>query len=133
MEQTVSGLSELYIKRRSDGSCVFLRDFPNMCACELQYVKPRACQIWPFKILAEPKFGFSREAIYNHGEDNLFVYADSMCSGLKYGMPTREFANTTLKEFVEISIGLRLSQCKTTANFGLPARAFCRESFLRHI
>lgn len=133
VEQTVSGLNELYIKRRNDGSCVFLRNFPNACACELQFVKPRACQIWPFRILIEPKFGLSREAMYNHGEDTLFVYADSMCSGLKYGMPTWEFANNTLKEFVEISMGLRQSQCKTTANLGLPARAFCKESFLRRL
>jgi len=125
VEQTVSGLNELYIKRRSDGTCAFLHHFSNVCACELQYAKPRACQIWPFKILTEPKFGFAREALYPLGKDNLFVYADSMCSGLRYGVPTWEFANNILKEFVEISIGIRQHQLKSTADFGLPVRSFC--------
>jgi Fe-S-cluster containining protein len=133
IEQTASGLNELYIRRRSDGSCAFLQSFPNLCTCGLQYVKPKACQIWPFKVMTEPKFGSGSKALYNNGNGSLFVYADSTCSGLKYGTPTWEFINTTLKEFVDISLGLRQDQCKTTANLGLPRRVAYRKGFPRHL
>jgi hypothetical protein len=79
-------------------------------------MKPKACQLWPFKILTEPQFGHQNEATYKYGESRLFVYADPMCSGIKYGMPTTEFAEYTLKEFVEIATGRRSNQFKTTSN-----------------
>jgi Fe-S-cluster containining protein len=120
IEQTVSGLDKLFIKRRGDGSCAFLSSFSNTYACGIQYMKPRACQLWPFKILTQPRFGFANEATYYYGENSVFVYADSMCSGLRLGTPMWEFANSTLKEFVEIAMGLRNMQCKTTARVGLP-------------
>jgi len=116
VEHTASDLDKLFIRRREDGSCVFLSSFSNAYTCGIQHMKPKACQIWPFKILTQPKLGYANEATYHHGENPLFVYADSMCNGLRYGMPTREFANRTLKEFVEIAMGLRHNQYKTTAN-----------------
>jgi Fe-S-cluster containining protein len=116
VEHTASGLDKLFIKRKGDGSCAFLNSFSDMYVCRIQYMKPRACQIWPFKILSQPKFGQANEATYRFGEDSVFIYADSTCNGLKYGIPTREFANLTLREFVEIAMGFRNDQHKTTAN-----------------
>ncbi|MCJ7424044.1 YkgJ family cysteine cluster protein [Candidatus Bathyarchaeota archaeon] len=120
VEQTVPGLDKLFIKRREDGSCAFLSSFSNTYACNLQYMKPRACQIWPFKILTRPSFGYGTEAAYHYGEHGLYIYVDSMCSGLKYGTPTPEFAHQTLKEFVEIATGFRNNQHKTTGKISLP-------------
>lgn len=122
VEQTVSGLDRLFIKRKSDGSCAFLCELSDVHICQLQQMKPVACKLWPFKILSKPKFGYAKEAAYNYGEDTLFVYADSMCDGLKYGTPTLTFSNQILREFVEIATGLRNNQFKTTAkiNFLLP-------------
>lgn len=119
VEQTSSGLDKLLIKRRGDGSCAFLGNFSNTYSCGIQYMKPKACQIWPFKILAQPRFGCMNDAIYHYGKDSVFIYADSMCNGLRYGMPAWEFANHTLKEFVEIAMGLRNNQRKTTASVDL--------------
>jgi Fe-S-cluster containining protein len=116
---TVSGLNKLLIKRRSDGSCIFLYELPNMRLCGLQHMKPRACKLWPFKILGEPKFGYANEAAYHYMGNKLFVYADSTCKGIRYGTPMWEFANQTLKEFVEIAFGIRNQQYKTTANLNL--------------
>lgn len=116
VEQTASGLDKLFIKRRGDGSCAFLNSFSGACSCGIQYMKPKACQVWPFKILAQPRFGYPNDAVYHYGRDSVFIYADPMCNGLRYGMPTWEFASHTLKEFVEIAMGLRTSQYKTTAN-----------------
>lgn len=115
-EKTVPGIDRLYINRRSDGSCVFLSDFQSIHYCGLQQMKPKACQIWPFKVLDVPKYGMNREAAYPYGSRVFYVYADSMCSGVKYGVPTFSFLNQTLREFVEIALGIRRQQMKTTSN-----------------
>lgn len=119
VEHTSSGLDKLFIRRRSDGSCTFLHSGPNINLCTLQRAKPRACQLWPFKVLMKPEFGYGNDAVFPYGENRLFVYADPMCHGLRYGTPTPEFTGYTLKEFVEIALGLRTYQLKTTSNFGL--------------
>jgi len=118
VDKTVSGLDKLFIKRRNDGSCSFLYGLSNTYLCGLQHMKPKACKLWPFKVLSKPKFGYANEAVYYYSGDKLFIYADSTCSGLRYGNPTREFTNYTLKEFVEIALERRNDQFKTTANIG---------------
>jgi Fe-S-cluster containining protein len=115
-DKTVSGLDKLFIKRRSDGSCAFLYHFSNTYLCALQHMKPKACKLWPFKVLSKPKFGYANEAVYYYGGDELFVYADSNCIGLRYGKPTEKFTKYTLQELMEIALGRRKDQSKTTAN-----------------
>lgn len=118
--QTISGLDKLFIKRRADGSCTFLNNSWNSYSCSIQYMKPRACQIWPFKILMRPEYGYPNEAAYSHLGKSLFVYADPMCNGIRYGSPTYDFANSTLREFAEILLGVRTNQYKTTASISVP-------------
>jgi Fe-S-cluster containining protein len=113
---TVAGLDRLYIKRADDGSCAFLCRFANTSFCGLQQMKPGACKLWPFKVLSEPKYGQASQALFNYGGRRLFIYADAMCSGLRYGSPTWEFTFATLKEFVELALGTREAQCKTTSD-----------------
>ena len=120
VEYTASGMSKLFINRRSDGSCTFLNNGSNVGLCRLQHMKPKACQIWPFKVLSRPQFGYPSEALYFYRGKPLFVYADPMCKGLRLGKPTFEFANYTLEEFVEIAAGIRRNQFRTTAGIGLP-------------
>jgi Fe-S-cluster containining protein len=119
VEHTAAGLDKLFIRRRSDGSCVFLQGGSSVNLCTLQRTKPRACQLWPFKVLTKPEFGYANEAVFPCGDSKLFVYADPMCRGIRYGSPTPEFASFTLREFVEIALGLRTYQLKTTCNVGL--------------
>lgn len=114
VEQTVSGLDKLFIKRADDGSCAFLCNLAGTYCCGLQHMKPKACQLWPFKILNIPKYGLTNEAAYPFGEGKLFIYVDSMCNGVTYGNPIWEFANQTLKEFIEIAMGMRNVQARTT-------------------
>jgi Fe-S-cluster containining protein len=113
-ETTVAGLDRFYIKRASDGTCAFLCDNSQNYFCGLQGMKPEACKIWPFKILTEPKYGEEKQAAFNYMGNNLYVYADTMCSGLRFGTPTWEFRYTTIKEFAELALGLRQVQYKTT-------------------
>ena len=118
IEHTASDLDKLFISRRNDGSCAFLNSGSNSCICglQLQHMKPKACQLWPFKILSKPRFGYTNQAAYPFSEKQVFIYADSMCNGLRFGTPTLEFANSTLKEFVEIACGFSSGQFKTTSN-----------------
>jgi Fe-S-cluster containining protein len=120
VEKTVSGLDKLFIRRRGDGTCIFLYDLPSMRLCALQHMKPKACKLWPFKVLRQPEFGNASEAEYYCGENRFFVYVDSACSGLRYGKPRGEFVSYTLREFVEIALGFRSVQRMSTANIGLP-------------
>ena len=118
IEQTASDLNRLFIRRKNDGSCAFLCDFANTNVCGLQHMKPKACKLWPFKVLGTPEYGYAKRAAYAYGEKTLFVYADSTCRGLRFGNPNWDFANCTVKEFAEIALGFRNYQFKTTANIG---------------
>jgi len=119
VEHTASGLNKLFLSRRSDGSCTFLGWSHGLYFCQLQHMKPRACQLWPFKVLPKPDFGYSNEALYLYGGNRVYVYADPMCTGLRFGHPSLEFSNFTLPEFVELAAGVRSHQVKTTSRLRL--------------
>ena len=113
-ETTLAGFNRFFIRRHSDGTCAFLCSSNLNCYCVLQKMKPDACKIWPFKVLAQPRYGEAKQAEYHFGDQTLYVYVDTMCSGLRYGEPTWEFKNATIKEFSELALGLRDVQYKTT-------------------
>jgi Fe-S-cluster containining protein len=115
VEYTASSLTNLLLKRRDDGSCVFLYKTPDASFCSLQHSKPQACRLWPFKILTQPSYGRPNDAVYHYGNRRLFVYVDRACTGLNYGVPTQEFAYSVIPEFVEIALGTRRKQFKSTA------------------
>ncbi len=117
---TVAGLDKLYIKRRADGSCNFLGHPLGVYRCGLQHTKPKACQLWPFRILSMPKHGYAEAAAYQYGEMKLFVYVDSSCSGIRYGAPTPSFINGALKEFVDIAMDTCNFQFRSTGHSFLP-------------
>jgi len=130
VEKTVAGLNHLYIKRADDGACSFLCHFGNTCYCGLQNMKPAACKLWPFKVLSEPKYGQANQAAFNYGGRQLFIYADAMCSGLRFGSPTWEFNYLTLREFAELALGARQTQSKTTSKLAfVPSLQVRRFSF----
>jgi len=115
VEHTVSDLNKFLITRRADGSCCFLHNGSSTGKCQLQHMKPKACQIWPFKVLPTPQYGYPNEAQFMYFGKSLFVYADTNCRGIKLGNPTFQFEYFTIKEFVEIAAGLRKEQMRTTA------------------
>jgi hypothetical protein len=115
VEYVAPSVSNFLLRRQADGSCVFLNRTPTASLCSLQYSKPQACRLWPFKILDNPKYGKPNDAVYYYGRQKLFVYADSTCTGLRYGVPSQEFVYSVIPEFVELALGVRLRQFKTTA------------------
>jgi|Deesub1362A_J573_1020465.scaffolds.fasta_scaffold00153_45 Fe-S-cluster containining protein len=119
VDKTIAGIDKIFIKRKSDGSCIFLGNISNLHFCGLQHMKPKACKLWPFKIFSKPKYGYANEAVYYYGKRRFFVYADSNCTGLTLGRPSWEFTYQTVREFVEIALGLCNKQRKTTSNVAL--------------
>jgi Fe-S-cluster containining protein len=115
VEYIAPSVSSFSLRRRADGSCVFLNRTPAASLCSLQHSKPQACRLWPFKILDKPKYGKPNDATYNYGGRKLFVYVDSTCTGLRYGVPSHELVFSVIPEFVELALGVRRRQFKTTA------------------
>lgn len=112
---TVPGINKFFLKRKSDGSCIFLQHFSNTYFCGLQPTKPRACKLWPFKVFSQPKFGKAKEATYTYNGRKFYMYLDPFCLGITWGTPTQGFMEKTLREFVEIALGLREKQYYTTS------------------
>ena len=78
-------------------------------------MKPKACKLWPFKILSRPEFGRPNEASYKYEDRKFFVYVDPACIGIWWGKPTQEFAYRTMPELIEIALGLREKQYYSTS------------------
>lgn len=107
-------IARLCLGKKDDGTCVFLYNSYGKWLCALQWNKPRACKLWPFKIHEQPKYGEDKEAIFSFRERDFFVYVDPSCLGLAFGTPARRFMNGTLQEVIEIALGLRENQFYST-------------------
>jgi Fe-S-cluster containining protein len=116
VEFTGSSLDKLFVRRRNDGSCAFLNNGSATCFCGLQHMKPRACQLWPFKICSRPIYGSQSEALFSYRGKPLYIYADNNCRGLVFGRPTSNFATLKLTEFIEIALRIRSKQLRTTGS-----------------
>jgi len=114
-DATISSLSKLFLGKKSDGTCCFLSHHGDVSVCGLQYMKPIACKIWPFKIFLEPKLGSQNQALYKYQDHNFFVYVDPACTGLRWGKPDQRLVYKTLPEFIDIAVGLRKQQFYSTS------------------
>jgi len=112
---TQSDINKFYLGKKGDGTCLFLTKFYDTWLCGLQDMKPKACKLWPFKVLSGPKFGRPDEAIYEDRGRSFFVYVDPACIGIRWGKPTQDFMYKTLPEFIEIALGLREKQYYSTS------------------
>ena len=115
VEATIPSVSKLFLGKKSDGTCCFLTCTGDSCVCGLQYMKPLACKIWPFKVFDKPKFGRPDEAVYRYRNNNFYVYVDPACTGLNWGKPAPEFKYKTLPEFIDVAVGLRNQQFHSTS------------------
>lgn len=107
-------VDQLYLQKRCDGTRVFLNKFFDHYVCGLQTMKPRACKLWPFRIYDKPKYGRPNEAVFTQWGKNFYV--DPYCLGVRWGIPTPEFTQHTLLEFIEIALDLREKQQYSTSN-----------------
>lgn len=114
-ETTVPTVSKLLLGKNRDGTCRFLTNAAGNYLCGLQYMKPLACKIWPFKIHDKPKYGKPKEALYRYRDRDFFVYVDPACTGLAWGTPVAEFKARILPEFIDVAVCLRKSQVYSTS------------------
>jgi len=121
-----AGCGKFYLRRRPDGSCVFLTRVGDKWLCSLQDNKPKACKLWPFKVVSWPKYGRPHEAYFDYAGVPLYIYVDPFCPGIKWGRPTPAFVANTLREFVEIALGVRVEQEHTTAKLPEGLRLYLR-------
>jgi len=112
---TQPGISQFYLGKKDDGTCIFLTKLYDIELCGLQSMKPKACKLWPFKVLSGPRFGRPDEAGYKYGDRKFFVYVDPACVGIRWGKPAQEFTYRILPELIEIALGLREKQYYSTA------------------
>lgn len=112
---TTASLNKFYIKKKSNGTCIFLYKSYGRWLCGLQHMKPLACKLWPFKILDRPKYGRPSEAFYKYRGKKLFVYIDPFCPEITWGTPSRGFAYNVVPEFIELALGLREKQVYSTS------------------
>lgn len=115
VDYTQPGMSKLFLRHKSDDSCVFLHNQYGNWLCSLQQMKPMACKLWPFKISNKPLYGKASQAIYHLGDSKLYVYVDPACPGLHWGNPNLEFLDLVLPEFVDLAVGKRRKQSFTTS------------------
>jgi Fe-S-cluster containining protein len=108
-------VGKLLLGKNNDGTCRFLTNFAGNKLCGLQYMKPLACKIWPFKVFYESKFGNPKKALFHYRERDFFVYVDPACNGLTWGNPDSELKFRTLPEFIDVAIGLRERQVYSTS------------------
>ena len=113
-DTTETDLDHFYINRQSNSACIFLCHSKSDFSCGLQGMKPAACKVWPFKVVMRPKFGEAKRAVFDYSGNRLYVYVDTICNGLRYGSPTWEFQHSTVREFVEVALGIRQLQSETT-------------------
>ena len=110
---------KFYLRKTLDGSCVFLYNLGGVALCGLQDMKPLACKLWPFKVLKWPKYGSASKAQYVYMGRLFYVYVDPHCPQVVLGRPTEHLAHQVIPEVIELSLGLRVEQEKSTAS--LPA------------
>ena len=115
VEYTAPSINQFLLRKKPDGSCVFLYKTANVSYCSLQNAKPQACKLWPFKVLDKPKYGRPNDAVYYYANRNLFIYVDSACTGVRFGVPTQYFTYSVIPEFIEVALGVRQKQFKSTA------------------
>ena len=94
-------------------------------------MKPKACKLWPFKVLSWPKYGRPSEAYINYMGYPLYIYVDPFCPGIKWGVPTPSFVSSVLKEAIEIALGIRTEQEHTTSKLPESLRLYLRARRVR--
>lgn len=112
---TQPSVSKFYLGKKDDGTCIFLTKLYDTWLCGLQDMKPKACKLWPFKVLSRPRFGRPSEAGYKYRDRDFFVYADPACVGIRWGKPTQGFTYKIVPELVEIALGLCEKQFYSTS------------------
>lgn len=109
------GVGTTYLKRWLDGRCIFQIKIGRRMICGIQSIKPIACKMWPFAVFEAPRYEQGKEASFDFRGETYFVYVNSYCRGLVYGRPSFRLINSVIPEFIELKLGLRRHQIRSTS------------------
>ncbi|MEM3366616.1 MAG: YkgJ family cysteine cluster protein [Candidatus Methanomethyliaceae archaeon] len=109
------GVGTTYLKRRSNGRCVFQVRGEAKMVCGIQLLKPLACKMWPFAVFETPRYECRNEASFDFKDEIFYVYINPYCRGLIYGPPSFRLVNSVIPEFIELRLGLRKHQLRSTS------------------
>jgi Fe-S-cluster containining protein len=112
MELEVGGT---YLKRGLNGRCIFQVKSGGRMVCGIQSIKPIACKMWPFAVFEAPRYEQRNEASFDFRGETFFVYVNPFCRGLVYGRPSLRLVNSVIPEFIELRLGLRRRQVRSTS------------------
>ena len=115
-------LGKAYLRKKSDGRCIFQFRKGERWLCGLQAEKPYACRMWPFSILRRPSHGGAEAALWEGTYERTYVYVDPRCPKTDFGAPTRNLLEKVLPEFVDVRFGEGKPQQHTTC--ALPTRTY---------
>jgi len=110
------GVGRAYVRRRTDGRCVFQFKRYGRWLCGLQAQKPRACRMWPFIVSSNPVHGRGDAARWEGRHGRAHVYVDPRCSRIRFGKPTGYLVDKVLPEVMRMAYGQRETQLHTTCN-----------------
>ncbi|RLI21433.1 YkgJ family cysteine cluster protein [Candidatus Bathyarchaeota archaeon] len=117
IDVTIPGLNKVFLRRRNDGSCIFLQKLGGLWICTLQNsLKPQACKLWPFKIYTHPRYGQEKQAVFEYNGRKFYIYVDPNCIGIRWGTPSQTLIEKTIPEFIQIALGHNQTQHYSTAN-----------------
>ena len=111
----IQSIGGFYLKKTVDGLCPFLLKSQRRYLCSIQYMKPIACELWPFKILIEPKYGLPTEAYFKFQSQDFYIYVNPNCRGITWGKSDDDFIQHILVEFISLRLGLQTKQYYTTS------------------
>ncbi|MGC8936297.1 MAG: YkgJ family cysteine cluster protein [Candidatus Methanomethylicaceae archaeon] len=109
------GVGTAYLKQRFDGRCIFQIRKGGKKLCGIQPIKPLACKMWPFIVSETPLHGYKNEAAFEFKGEPFYIYVNPFCRGLIYGRPSQRLMGLVLPEFVELKLGLRRDQARSTS------------------
>lgn len=105
-----------YLKKNSDGRCIFQYTIRNRWLCAIQDDKPIACKLWPFKIFRRPKYGSNEQSLFVFQGQRFYIYVDTLCPGLTWGNPSERIIKYVIPEMIQIKLGLKYKQNFTTTH-----------------
>ncbi len=112
-----SRVGTFYLRRRADGRCIFQVKESEKLICGIQPLKPMACRMWPFIVCERPDHGYREESSFDFRGETFYVYANPCCRCLVYGRPSLRLINFVLPEFIEMKLGMRTDQVRSTSPF----------------
>ncbi|MHA1706257.1 MAG: YkgJ family cysteine cluster protein [Promethearchaeota archaeon] len=104
---------KVYLRKKLNNECIFQDIRYGISFCMIQELKPYVCKLFPFFIT---KTG-EREALYIYKNEPYYVYVNTFCPQVKYGIPSFNFVKIVIPEAIQLSLNPRSGIINLTTKF----------------